>query len=548
MTPTDTAVTRTRLRAPQEDRTALVEPALADVPELLEHNRQLLQRDEIDVGGRSLRRLGDDARREFLTAARRYTSEYRDVEVAPASADAPIFITGHQPTIFHPGVWFKNFVSGGLARCRGGTAVNLLIDSDTVGNPVLRVPGGTLRSPTTQIVAFDSSIQEIPYEEQPILDESLFGSFDGRVCEQLSSLIDNPLLREYWPLVTARGRATCNLGLSLAQGRHLLERQMGLATLEIPQSQVCRLPAAHWLIAYLLTELGRFREVYNESVRQYRKVNRIRSLNHPVPELAADDGWTEAPLWVWRSDRPRRRGLFVRRVNNELELSDHRGWRFSIPSSRDGDVGPTADALDQLAQRGVKIRTRALSTTLLARLLLGDVFLHGIGGAKYDQLTDALFQQFFGLEPPRFMVLSATIKLPLPREEITPEDLRRADQMLRDLAYHPEHHVDPSKLAPDAARAAQELIDAKLRWVATPPTADNARRRCHEIRRANEGLQDYLTGQRSKLESQSVELDRQLRAGAALGWREYGFCLYPKRTLYDFYAGNSCFQTVGYGA
>ena len=29
-------------------------------------------------------------------------------------------------------------------------------------------------------------------------------------------------------------------------------------------------------------------------------------------------------------------------------------------------------------------------TTMFARLLLGDTFLHGIGGAKYDQVTDSM--------------------------------------------------------------------------------------------------------------------------------------------------------------
>ena len=44
--------------------------------------------------------------------------------------------------------------------------------------------------------------------------------------------------------------------------------------------------------------------------------------------------------------------------------------------------------LAELSSRGIKLRTRALTTTLFARLVLSDMFLHGIGGAKYDQVTD----------------------------------------------------------------------------------------------------------------------------------------------------------------
>ena len=60
------------------------------------------------------------------------------------------------------------------------------------------------------------------------------------------------------------------------------------------------------------------------------------------------------------------------------------------------------------ARQGVKIRSRALVTTLWARLALSDLFLHGIGGAKYDQVTDRLIESFFDLAPPAIMVLSAT--------------------------------------------------------------------------------------------------------------------------------------------
>ena len=53
----------------------------------------------------------------------------------------------------------------------------------------------------------------------------------------------------------------------------------------------------------------------------------------------------------------------------------------------------------------------ALVTTLFARLVLSDLFIHGIGGAKYDQLTDELIRSFFGLAPPDYLVISATLHL-----------------------------------------------------------------------------------------------------------------------------------------
>ena len=66
-------------------------------------------------------------------------------------------------------------------------------------------------------------------------------------------------------------------------------------------------------------------------------------------------------------------------------------------------------------------------TTLFARLFLGDLFMHGIGGAKYDQVTDSLVERFFGVKPPGFMTLTATLRLPVAGETSAPTMPRRVD-------------------------------------------------------------------------------------------------------------------------
>ena len=53
-----------------------------------------------------------------------------------------------------------------------------------------------------------------------------------------------------------------------------------------------------------------------------------------------------------------------------------------------------------------------MTTTLFARLLLADMFIHGLGGGKYDELTDSLMRDFYGIEPPSFLVLTGTLRLP----------------------------------------------------------------------------------------------------------------------------------------
>ena len=121
-----------RLRAPAESGGTLIDPPLATVGELVEHNAAAAAAYDYDVGGRPLAHLAGDARRELLEAAWDYTRAYRDVPLPGLAPATPVLVAGHQPQLFHPGVWFKNFVLSALAQRYGGVAVNLAIDSDTI--------------------------------------------------------------------------------------------------------------------------------------------------------------------------------------------------------------------------------------------------------------------------------------------------------------------------------------------------------------------------------------------------------------------------------
>jgi hypothetical protein len=330
--------------------------------------------------------------------------------------------------------------------------------------------------------------------------------------------------------VLKRAGHCSNLGECLAQARHQLEGQWGQNTLELPQSHVCNLEAFHWFTAHLLANLPRFWEIYNGAIAEYRRANHIRSHSHPVPELAIDGEWLEAPFWIWTADKPDRRRLFVREHNDQLELTDRGSIQLTLSITSDSEAYRAVDQLAEIARSGIKLRTRALGTTLLARLLLGDVFLHGIGGAKYDQLTDLLISRFFGIQPAEFFAVSATLHLPVQREAISGASGGDASERLRELEFHPERFIDPAVSNGQAARI-EDLVAEKRRWIETAATPDNARERCYEIRRINQALQNWLNNQRSELIASRAERSKRLRAEAILSSREYAFCLYPEENL-----------------
>lgn len=532
MTGAGTFLAYRRYRVPREDGSALVEPPLDRAGELITANRRGRAAATYDFHGKSLGELAHQARQELLAEARAWTARYVPI-AQPASPTTDVLVlAGHQPHLFHPGVWFKNFALGHVAQKHQAVAINLVIDSDTMKSPAVLVPTGSIQHPAVATVPLDEPGPVIPYEERRVQDRTLFRTFGRRAAQALAPLVADPMVCAFWTLVEGRLSHTDNLGQCLAEARHQWEARWGSATLEIPQSRVCSLPAFVWFAAHLLAELPRFVPIHNAAVAEYRRIHRIRSTAHPVPDLVCEDSWIEAPFWVWTANDPQRRRLYVRIERDSLTLSDRQQWQAVLPTPG-GDIQPAAERILAWGRQGVKLRSRALITTLWARLVLGDLFIHGIGGAKYDQVTDAIMARFFGVEPPAILVISATLQLPIVRRRATEDDLRQLQRHLRELTWHPEKWLHWETLSDRST--VEALVAEKRRWIQTPQTPENARTRFREIRRINAALQAWVEPRRQELEAQRAELARALRAEAILGSREYCSCLYPAEMLYRFY-------------
>jgi hypothetical protein len=525
-----------RYRAPQEDGQVLVDPPRATLADVVARNRRHLTTLEYEFQGRSAGELSASARQTLLERAIAYTSQYRDIRQSAAaikqSANAAIVLSGHQPQLYHPGVWYKNFVLGQLAAETEGVGVHLLIDSDSCRTVSIRVPTGTVCNPRVEAVPVDSPTAEVPYEERFVQDESLFGSFPKRVSTLLRPFIDAPLVNELWPLIQKRAADEPNLGRRFAQGRHAVEASWGNETLEIPQSCVCGLPEFNWFLAHALANLPRFQAAYNDSLASYRRAHRMRNRAQPVPDLATDDDWLEAPFWIWSDDDPIRQPLFAQQRGGDLLITDRQRRTYSLTLSADGNATIAVEQLEGLAKRGVKIRTRALATTLFARLLLGDLFLHGIGGAKYDQVTNRIAEQYFGFELPEFGTVSATLRLPIEHPCGNVEQSRTLRQQLRELDYHPEKYLTANGVPVDSSRdGAASIVAEKHRWLSTPASPQNAHARHVGVTSANAALQPFIAAVRADLDRRLRESLDCLHTAAILAGREYSFALFPRERL-----------------
>ena len=204
-----------------------------------------------------------------------------------------------------------------------------------------------------------------------------------------------------------------------------------------------------------------------------------------------------------------------------------------------------AAALRELSKRGLRVRTRALTTTLFARLYLADLFVHGIGGAKYDEMTDEIIRRYFGTSPPAFATLSATVHLPLAGSSETVADVSRLKERLRSVEQHPEQHLDcaPGPAGRELIREFKELVEEQhaVREGRLPPREGNwyasgagakRYRRLQQIRRELGALTVQI---RRQLAAEREAVERRVTANGVLRNREYAICLYPADKLRSFF-------------
>ena len=547
---------RRRVHAPPpESGGRLLDPPLAPGPDgdgrsieaLVDNNRLLRSAFDTRIGDLKLWELVAATRREVLSVAAEYTASYRDIDRPTDVADwiaRPIIMGGHQPELFHPGVWLKNSALDAYARCLGGTAINLVVDTDRCVSTSVGVPVGTPREAHLEHVAFDAAAPEMAWEVRGVVDKDCFASFGARATRILAPLEPDAILRRWWPLVVERAGESHRLGLAIAQARHMLEARLGLETLELPVSELVRLPTVMVFMGWLLAHTARLHEAYNASLADYRRQHGVRGRARPMPDLAVrtDDTaagpWLEVPWWIWSRDDPRRRRVFANTSTpGMLVLSDMETLRVELPISPDTSPARWVEALSRMEEHALRLRPRAILTTLVARMIVADVFVHGIGGAAYDLITDDIVRRLTGCDPPRHAVVTGTLRLPVDR--LFPQDaaadpageLADVQQTLRDLEFHPERHLVPEHAQPEEVR---DLIRHKRRWIETFPTTTLAKRRCREIRAANDRMAFHAQSARAALLDRVGPLAAAMRARNVLQSREYPWCFFEEKSLKSF--------------
>ena len=146
---------RHRLAAPTNDGGILQDPPLTRAGDLARQNAARLSKVETPIAGRPLR--------EF----RRWTQQIlRGLSgLEPATDDQELwFVTGHQPGLFHPGVWVKNWATCELSHQHHGLGWNWIVDNDLLSTRTVTVPQRSPNHPPLGPIAWDAPALAMPWD------------------------------------------------------------------------------------------------------------------------------------------------------------------------------------------------------------------------------------------------------------------------------------------------------------------------------------------------------------------------------------------------
>jgi hypothetical protein len=328
--------------------------------------------------------------------------------------DRPVIMSGHQPTIWHPGILAKYIAASAAADSFDAHASWLV-----VGHVV--ADAHSIEYPTA-----DYSRARLPITP-PASDQTIAAR-----TPPLNIREDELKVRGVLPTVQD-GAARILDALQKHQTMDSLAQQLSHATQDLlrgftpPLQTIC---STRFAGTDLFIELlARMRADPNAAAKTYNAA--IRTVPHTgIAPLGIDEsnpGSTEMPVWVIRDDGSRRKA-FAR------DLDTANPDRFS---------------------------PRALLNTGVARLAGCDLFIHGSGGAAYDLATERWFESWLGRSLSPAVLVSADLFLPIEHNPASEQTLEHARWTLHHARHNPAVLSD-AKAASAKQKLLNEIEDARL--------------------------------------------------------------------------------------
>ena len=401
-------------KAPTTDGEVLVSPALDQLVISARENQRRLSECSAIISGKPLH-VWRQQMRQIL---------------GHADPTQILISSGHQAELYHPGVWIKLALIDRLSQITAGRAMQIAVDSDAPKHLQLRWPGGGIElSPRTDTTTTWAGRLPAPSEDhlRNVLAE----------VQRVSAQWDfQSLLPDFLQWLIDVSPKQSNLCAAVVRAMQQLDQQLGLSYELCMSEPIWSSEPYLAFVSHLLANAEKFAHSYNQALAKYRAQERIKSPGRPMPDLSLDAKQIELPFWLDDLTTGARQRLSVKRTPT--------GMRLDIGRAASDISKPSATGLSQFcAANNIRIAPRALTLTMFLRLFTCDQWIHGIGGARYDQVTNEIIRDFFRIEPPAFGVTTATLYFPSATSRP-----RTSLPAIQHMGHQLKHRVlGPSKMA-----------------------------------------------------------------------------------------------------
>jgi hypothetical protein len=510
-------------------------PAVKDWPGKIKENQSRMAHWPLEILGEPFPEFRQKVRRRAIQLAQEYTQ----LDQVPGDP-SQILLTGHQPLFYYPGVWFKNFLLAQLARQEGAVALNISVDSDAFAEVGAEIPyyeEGLKKRPV--ILLHSGPAQPLETYPLPLMEE--WQEFRTRI-EELLYTLPAKAPRANFTFFTKIAEELLPQSLDFTRfmiyARRLYEGGTGSPHpfyLELPISRLCQTPEFSRFFLSLALDLPRLAQIYNQKLDDYRRVHRFRYPANPFPNLGQKGERWEAPFWIIGEDGARR-DLWIEKKGEKLIFLEP----GTGPGGEDRNIGEveveagSVRAIHELPllTKQSRIRPKALLLTLFCRLFLGDFFLHGTGGGKYDRITDEIIKDYYQINPPHFAVATLTLHLPLGLEPWDDEEFGRLEKLVARLGYNPDHCFEELKLAADKEKTLRPLALKKHELIHQMRAANQDKKLlAREIESINTQLKEALAGEIKEVLERWERLKTLREESKIAGYREFPYFLFAAEDL-----------------
>jgi len=357
--------------------------------------------------------------------------------------------TGHQPLIFYPGLFFKNVFTHQLAEESETSPVNFLVDTDVAGFQVqvpyrheneYRKKQISVKNPDElTYYSFEPSEQQV----QDFLDET------ANAVHTLSHEEIEGALRKFRSAFFHFYNETRQFGETVNFLRNDFQYKQGMNFSNFPVSDIAGSEAYSRYVLYIIEHIESFQRAYNQAVEIHKSGD-----YQPVKFLAFENGWYELPFWL--IEYGQRHQVFIKEEADTITFS-------SASANKEITFDRYAGREEMLSQMRVELTLypKATTLTLMIRLFLCDVFVHGTGAVEYEKVNNEFLRLFFSMdEPPAFFTATGEIYLPLADfpDDYTrlQAEYRKKQHWLNEVKRDPEQFLD-EKLADQYKAQKKEL-------------------------------------------------------------------------------------------